>query len=105
MTLPISDRLPLLTWSQVETQLHALASAAPMKTVASGWLADLREQAPDMTPDQLLRELLCISWAVMQTQNEHFGASAESPPSPSAQVFSWSDFSRSPTGQLISSAG
>lgn len=105
MPIATTHHLPILSWTQVEAQLHALASAAPMRAVASGWLADLRAQAPRLTPDDLLRELLCISWAVMQTQHEHFAASPASPLSPSARVFCFSDYSRSRTEPPISSAG
>ena len=72
------EPLPSLTWEQVDRQLRALAPAKPMQGMITGWLEDLRAEAPKLASDALLKELLCITWAVLQTQNEHFGVS---PPS------------------------
>lgn len=69
------EPLPSLTWAQVERQLRTLAPAKPMQSMITDWLEDLRADAPNLAADALLKELLCITWAVLQTQNEHFGAS------------------------------
>lgn len=96
-----TDAFPVLTWEQVERQLRILAPAQPMQEMITGWLSDLRAEAPGLSTDALLKELLCITWAVMQTQNEHFGASSPSPGSLSAQASSFSASSPSPTRRLI----
>ena len=70
--------LPSLTWEQVDRQLRSLAPARPMQGMITDWLGDLRAEASTLGPDALLKELLCITWAVLQTQNEHFGASPAS---------------------------
>lgn len=100
-SISTEEPLPPMTWEQVERQLRALAPAQPMQDMITGWLSDLRADASTMEPDALLKELLCITWAVMQTQNEHFGVSSSSPDSPSGQASFFSASSPSPTRRLI----
>lgn len=73
-----AEVLPALTWEEVDRQLRDLAPAKPMQAMITDWLQDLREDAADLGPEGLWKELLCITWAVLQTHKEHFGGS---PPS------------------------
>lgn len=73
---PLSEAVPTFTWSQLERQLADLADSPVKAAMAKDLVSALRKMSQFKPPEMVLREILCMSWALL---DEGFQPEAESP--------------------------
>jgi hypothetical protein len=58
--------LPAFSWAMFDRQLRDLAGRPELQQIVRPLLRSLRARAPGMSADAVLRELLCLTWVVME---------------------------------------
>ena len=56
---------PAFTWAQLERQLADLSGAPARAAITPALVSALRKQARWTTPEEVLREILCLAWTLM----------------------------------------
>ncbi len=56
---------PAFTWEQLERQLADLSGAPRRAAITPSLVSALRKQARWQTPEEVLREILCLAWTLM----------------------------------------
>jgi hypothetical protein len=74
-----SERIPSFSWEQLERQLVDLAATETQAAMAKHLVSATRKLAPFKPSEMVLREILCMTWVLL---DENFkpqadGASAE----------------------------
>ena len=57
--------LPAFTWEQLERQLSDLSGAPSRAAITPSLVSALRKQAGWTPPEEVLREILCLAWTLM----------------------------------------
>ena len=71
--------LPEVTWSQLERQLADLAGCPTKAAMARDLVSATRKMAPYKPPEMVLREILCMAWALL---DESFQPDLDPEPDP-----------------------
>lgn len=71
------EATPSFTWAQLERQLVDLADSPTKQAMARDLVSGLRKMSPFKPPEMVLREILCMSWALL---DENF--QPDLPPAP-----------------------
>jgi hypothetical protein len=61
----LPNELPPMTWVQLETVMLSLANTDSKKLIVSHLVEGTRKQAPFLPVEEVIREILCISFALM----------------------------------------
>lgn len=61
----LETAVPAFTWSQLERQLADLADTPTKSAMASELVSALRKMSQFKPPEMVLREILCMSWALL----------------------------------------
>jgi hypothetical protein len=60
--------LPRFTWQMLERQLLDLASRPALARTVGPLVASLRRRASRQPDEQVLRELLCLAWVILEEE-------------------------------------
>jgi len=73
--------LPAVSWAQLERQLADLTDTPAKAAMARDLVSGLRKMSPFKPPEMVLREVLCLAWALLDEsfQPEPEGGSAGMP--------------------------
>jgi hypothetical protein len=61
----LQDELPSMTWTQLETVMLSLANSDTKKLIVTHLVEGTRKQAPFLPAEEVIREILCIGFALM----------------------------------------
>ena len=64
-TSDLQDVLPSMTWTQLETVMLRLANSESKKLIVRHLVEGTRKQAPFLPVDEIIRDILCIGFALM----------------------------------------
>ena len=70
------EAVPAFTWTQLERQLADLADSPVKSPMAKDLVSALRKMSQFKPPEMVLREILCMSWALL---DEGFQPEPDSP--------------------------
>ena len=56
---------PVFTWEQLERQLASLSGSPNRAAITPALVSGLRKQARFKPPEMVLREILCLTWTLM----------------------------------------
>ena len=60
--------MPGFTWEQLERQLRDLAVSPAKKAMVADLVSATCKQAPFKPPEMVLREVLCLTWALVDEE-------------------------------------
>lgn len=69
---PPAESTPVFSWSQLERQLTDLAASPTQAEMARHLISATRKLAAFKPPEMVLREILCITWVLLD-ENFHPG--------------------------------
>jgi len=69
------EMIPAFSWEQLERQLVDLSATATQASMARHLVSATRKLAPFKPPEMVLREILCMTWVLL---DENFRPDAES---------------------------
>ena len=64
----LQDMAPPFSWGQLERQLTDLVEDPVKKAMAQDLISATRKLAPFKPPEMVLREILCLSWALLDEE-------------------------------------
>jgi len=70
------EPIPTFTWKQLERQLVDLSATSQQAAMARHLVSATRKLAPFKPPEMVLREILCMTWVLL---DENFKADPEAP--------------------------
>lgn len=71
--------LPAVSWAQLERQLADLAETPAKAAMARELVSGTRKLAAFKPPEMVLREVLCLAWALLDESFQPEGGSGETP--------------------------
>ena len=70
------ETIPTFSWTQLERQLVDLSATAQQAAMARHLVSATRKLAPFKPPEMVLREILCMTWVLL---DENFKPEPEGP--------------------------
>ncbi|MDO8900017.1 MAG: hypothetical protein Q7V15_01540 [Phenylobacterium sp.] len=76
---PPAESMPSFCWSQLERQLVDLAASPTQAEMAQHLISATRKLAGFKPPEMVMREILCLTWVLLD-ENFHHGDTAAAAP-------------------------